>query len=341
MQKLIEGIIYIKFDDVKGTTPLIWFPNDLEERLRILSGIKAISLLTGEENYIPQHLTTIPFPSRSLTGMIKFFKWKDSERRGGIGQSSVVLLFENKHDAIFYKAREYLENIFDQIEKEIISLEKEKANKSDLKELIFETNEQIQEVLSELKQEELADSKEEEFPSLREDTEESEYKIKTIFCGDARVGKTSLILRFTDNAFSRRYIPTLGVNISKKTVNIEGQRADLLLWDIAGQQKYHTMRVHFYKGTDVVFLVFDLTNEKTFHNITKWYRDIKRSLKESAKIKGFLVGNKADLRKRREVDKEEGLELAQELGLDYLETSALTGRNIQDLFQSAAKKVLK
>jgi len=341
MQELVKGIVYIEFDDVKGTTPLIWFPSDLEEQLRVLSGIKAISLLTGEENYIPKHLTSIPFPSRALTGMIKFFKWKDSDRRGGIGQSSFVLLFETKHDAIFYKAREYLENIFNQMEKDISRLEKKKAEKSELRELIFKYQEKIRALLSELKKEELAELEEEEFPSLGEETKRSDFKLKTIICGDARVGKTSLILRFTDNAFSRRYIPTLGVNISKKTVKIDEKFADLLLWDIAGQQKFRSTRVHFYKGTDVVFLVYDLTNKKTFQNIEKWYRDIKKSASQESDIPGFLVGNKTDLKNDRKITKEEGIELAEKLGLEYVETSALTGRNIKPLFKSAAEKVLK
>ncbi|TFF98989.1 MAG: GTP-binding protein [Promethearchaeota archaeon] len=339
MLNLVKGIVYIEFDDIKGTTPLIWFPNDLEEQLRILSGIKAISLLTGEENYIPQYLTTIPFPSRSLTGMIKFFKWRDPERRGGIGQSAFVLLFDNKHDAIFYKAREYLEKIFNQMEKKITELERRKADKSELKELIFKNHEQIKKILEELKQEELAETQE-EFPSFQEeDSEESDFKLKTIICGDPRVGKTSLILRFTDSAFTRRYIPTLGVNISKKTVEIKGKFADLLLWDIAGQQKYKNTRIHFYKGSDVVFLVFDLTNEKTFKNIDKWYKDIKKSTKKQ-QINGFLVGNKSDLKKKRKISKNDALNLAEELGLEYLETSALTGKNIQKLFKSAAMRAI-
>ena len=102
-QGLIKGIIYIQFDDIHGTSPVVWMPEHLDDQLKNLTGIKAISLLTGENNYIPQKSIIIPFPSRNKKGMIKFLKWSDKERRGDIGQSALAIIFNAADDLIFYK----------------------------------------------------------------------------------------------------------------------------------------------------------------------------------------------------------------------------------------------
>ena len=134
IEGLIKGLIYIEFHDIKGTNPVVWTPSDLDEQLRILCGIKAVSLLTGEESYIPKELITLPFPSRNLKGMIKFLKWTDKSRRGNFGRSALILLFHEADDLIFYKARQYLESIFNDIISNIINIELIKTDQNKLKE---------------------------------------------------------------------------------------------------------------------------------------------------------------------------------------------------------------
>ncbi|MBD3194676.1 MAG: GTP-binding protein [Candidatus Lokiarchaeota archaeon] len=341
IENLIKGIVYIQFDDVKGTVPSIWFPQDLDEQLRMLSGIKAVSLLTGEQSFIPKTIVSIPFPSRNLKGMLKFLKWNDKGRRGDIGQSAIILLFHEADDLIFYKAKNYLESLFRDVANRIIILEKNKAKPSEIQTEINLLRENIYNLLADLKEKELSKEQNKAFPTKSVIRPELiDFKFKIVVCGDPHVGKTSTILRFTRNAFKRTYIPTLGVNISEKTLEIDGNVVELVLWDIAGQSKFNRMRTHFYQGAEGVLLVFDLTESESFNNIKNWYQDIKKNTPGRHKIIGFIIGNKSDLENRRKVSHQSAVSLASQLNLEYIETSALTGENIQYMFETISKAIL-
>lgn len=341
IENLIHGIIYIQFDDVMGTSPIIWTPEDLPEQLRMLSGIKAISLLTGEENVIPKSPVIIPYPSRGLKAMIKFIKWIDDSRRGGVAQSAIALLFKESDDVIFYKYRDYLERAFDEASQRIIQRELSECDQSKLEEEIHNLNERIVQLLNDLKFKEEAGKTDEAFPAKGMISKEDiDYKFKIVVCGNPSVGKTSSVLRFTHNAFTRTYIPTLGVNVSEKNLKIKDEIVEFVLWDIAGQSKFTSVRQHFYEGADGIMLIFDLTNHKSFADIKSWYKDIKEHLKRSYRIVGFIIGNKKDLVDQREVDKMNGIKLAESLNLEYIETSALTGENIEYAFYRMGESIL-
>jgi Ras-related protein Rab-1A len=160
-------------------------------------------------------------------------------------------------------------------------------------------------------------------------------------CGDPGVGKTSTILRFTDNAFNRRYIPTMGTNISDKLFIIGGSAVELIIWDIAGQSKFETMRKHFYQGSEAIILIFDLTNPDSFESIRDWYRDITKYLPNASKIVGYVFGNKNDIVDERKVNNEDAIQLAKELNLNYVEISALTGHNVEFAFYKIAETLIK
>lgn len=342
IEGLIKGLVYISFDDVKGTNPKIWIPDELDEQLRMLCGIKAVSLLTGEENFIPKSLTTIPIPSRNLKAMLKFMKWEDENRRGGIAESTLVLLFHEADDLIFYKAKQYLEDVFSDAKEKIIELELKNATNEEYQKEIINLQNNIRYVLRDLKDKELIRKESEAFPSIDEIRPETlNYKFKIVVCGEPRVGKTSTILRFTDNAFTRTYLPTLGVNISEKALKVNKDLIQLVLWDIAGQSKFEKMRVHFYQGMEATLLIFDLTNKKSFKNIREWYKDIKNNSLQTRSLIGALIGNKSDLKDQREVSYEEASEFAEELNLSYLETSALTGENINQMFLEISKEIIE
>ena len=88
-------------------------------------------------------------------------------------------------------------------------------------------------------------------------------------------------------------------------------------------------------------MVFDLTRSKTFESISNWYQDIKGTLKPKYGITGFLLGNKSDLVNKRSVNEEDAQKLAKELNLNYIETSALTGENVEDAFKKMADTILE
>ena len=126
--------------------------------------------------------------------------------------------------------------------------------------------------------------------------------LKIAVLGDSGVGKTSLINQYVDNKFDEDYQPTLGVNIVRKEVRIEKHNANvtLVLWDIAGQEKYEITRKMFFKGCKGALLVFDLTQENTFSNIqSKWLKDFKTFGENGGNF--IIIGNKVDLENLRKI----------------------------------------
>jgi small GTP-binding protein len=116
----------------------------------------------------------------------------------------------------------------------------------------------------------------------------------------------------------------------------------MIIWDIAGQAKFETMRRHFYQGSEAILLIFDLTNRITFNSIKNWYHDVMKNMeKHHHQMVGYIFGNKSDLTEVRKVKLVEALALAKELNLKYIETSALTGKNVEYAFYDIAETVVK
>jgi small GTP-binding protein len=340
-ESIITKMMYIELNDELGPNPLICIPPDLslEEQMRI--SIKTITLLSGENGLVPESLVILPFPSLNLKGLIKYITWSDSNRRGGIGQSAITMLFQDVDDAIFYKYKTNFELIFAEKASQIILLEKSKADKAQIENILKNLEHSIKTIINDLKIKEISVEESKAFPEIHKGYDLIDYKFKIIICGDPGVGKTSLILKFTQRVFKRNYIPTLGVVVSDRTFDIDGSVVQLVLWDIAGQVKFDTMRQQFYLGTDGVVLVFDLTNPKTFDSIPKWYQDIRNKLNKTRKIIGFVVGNKNDLVNKKIINVEKATTLADNFNLEYIETSALTGVNVEKAFYNVAKLLLK
>jgi small GTP-binding protein len=342
-QKIIKGIAYLEMNDELGPNPVAWLPSKFTQMELMHISIKALTVLTGEQGMVPESLVILPFTSMNLKGLIKYIKWDDEARRGGIGQSAIVLLFQENDDVIFYKYINELSIPFNNLTPAIINLEKSKSSREEFIKIIEHLDFNVSTLLEELRQQEITQQETEAFPSQKiKDRSLIDYQFKIIICGDPNVGKTSLILRYTDNAFRRNYVPTLGVMVSDKIFKIEDTIVQLTLWDIGGQQKFQTMRNQFYRGSDAVFLVFDLTRPESFSNIPKWFSDVIEQLKDrSEEITGFVIGNKHDLTNQIQVTSDMANQLADQLQLGFIETSALLGENVDYAFSTIAKKLLK
>lgn len=336
-REIITTILYTELNDEVGPNPLIWYPESYSLTDLLHISIKTITILSGERGLIPESIVILPFPSLKSKGLIKYIKWEDEERRGGIGQSAITLLFREFDDVIFYKYLKHFDPPFNEAAQHIINLEKLKAGEESIRGIIKHLENNILNLIEELKNKEISQFAITEFPQQKlKDEGLIDYKFKIIIVGDPGVGKTSLILRFTNNAFRRTYIPTLGVHVSDKVFQVENSNVQLILWDIAGQQKFETMRQQFYLGSDGILLVFDLTNPQSFSSLSNWYQDVKKQLKNRPDLIGFIIGNKSDLSKERIIQPENADQLAGNLNLGYLETSALTGANIEACFHKIA-----
>jgi small GTP-binding protein len=168
-----------------------------------------------------------------------------------------------------------------------------------------------------------------------------EFSSKIIICGDYSVGKTSLIRRFIDNRFLENYISTIGVDITRKTVTLSKDcSVNFILWDIGGQiTQMAPYRKKFYTGANAAFIVFDKTRKESFVNIKVWLNDISKEV--GARIPKIIVANKNDLTFDYQVTTAELAKLAEELGMEYIETSAKTGENVEDAFKYIAHRVIE
>ena len=159
-----------------------------------------------------------------------------------------------------------------------------------------------------------------------------------ILVGDAYVGKTSIIKKFIDDAFSEKMVSTISIDFKVKNIKInKNLYAELKIFDTAGQERYRSLANGYYKQADGIILVFDLTNENSFNRLNKWLSDIK-DIKENVEI--ILVGNKSDLIDRK-INKTKAESWAKENGFRYIETSAKDGSNILLLFEELAIEMNK
>jgi len=175
------------------------------------------------------------------------------------------------------------------------------------------------------------------------DTNKREWALKLAILGDPAVGKTSLINKYITDSFRENYQPTLGVNIVSKDMRIEeiNSKIRLLLWDIAGQDKYELTRQNFFQGCVGALLVYDMTRYSTFEQITlKWLEDFKKfSRPDGIHI---LIGNKSDLKDSIKVPYEEGKQLSQKIkAAEFIETSAKNGENVEETFNNLVLHILR
>ncbi|TFK46692.1 ras-domain-containing protein [Heliocybe sulcata] len=172
------------------------------------------------------------------------------------------------------------------------------------------------------------------------------YVLKFIITGDAAVGKSSLLVRLTDQRFLANPDPTLGVEFGSKLVTIpeENKIVKLQCWDTAGTESFRSITRSYYRGAAGCLLVYDVTNRTTFENCRTWLADVREHA--DPHLTCILVGNKVDLcssedgSRRREVPTEEAERFAQEEDLLFVEASAKSGENVQDAFERATRDIL-
>ncbi|XP_017732352.1 PREDICTED: ras-related protein Rab-10 isoform X1 [Rhinopithecus bieti] len=198
---------------------------------------------------------------------------------------------------------------------------------------------------------------------------------KLLLIGDSGVGKTCVLFRFSDDAFNTTFIstigscihhhgqfttvprnkdpscsfiivasryfytPNLGIDFKIKTVELQGKKIKLQIWDTAGQERFHTITTSYYRGAMGIMLVYDITNGKSFENISKWLRNIDEHANED--VERMLLGNKCDMDDKRVVPKGKGEQIAREHGIRFFETSAKANINIEKAFLTLAEDILR
>jgi len=161
------------------------------------------------------------------------------------------------------------------------------------------------------------------------------YLLKYIIIGNSSVGKSNLLLKFAHNKFLDEYQATIGVEFGAKNVEIDNKIFRVQIWDTAGQENFRSITRAYYKNSVCALIVFDINNEDTFDSVQSWIQECK--LQTPKTVTMILVGNKCDLECK--VDRNKAKEIAEENGMLYFETSAKTGKGVDDLFKKSAAKI--
>lgn len=180
-------------------------------------------------------------------------------------------------------------------------------------------------------------------PSLHTgNTFEYEYLFKFILVGSVAVGKSCILLRFTDNRFRPTHETTIGVDFGTETIQVRGNHnIKIQIWDTAGQESYKAITRAYFREAAAALIVYDVTNPTSFTDITQWLENVKGS-STNRSITIALIANKSDKEQpERRISSSQGESFALDNGLLYFETSALSGSGIQDVFLKTAEAVLR
>ena len=164
-----------------------------------------------------------------------------------------------------------------------------------------------------------------------------DVKYKIMVLGESKVGKTSLIKRYTKDQFGGVYLTTVGMDFQDKIIEIEDKKVRLQVWDTAGQERFRNVTKSYFQSSQGLVLVYDITDRESFEKLNFWVDNIKNNAPENAKF--ILVGNKCDLANERKVSYEEGENYAKNLNIKFFEASARDGTNVNELFFYLANEI--
>ena len=164
-----------------------------------------------------------------------------------------------------------------------------------------------------------------------------EIRLKFLILGDSAVGKTSMLLKYTENFFPESHLATIGIEFKTKEIKFNNYSIHLKIWDTAGQERFRAITKSYFRGANGVIFMYDITKKETFKNVKDWIKDSENNNFGFEKI---LVGNKIDLEQNREVDLKDAEEWAGQKNINVLEISAKNGTNVEKCFNELIRLIL-
>ncbi len=167
---------------------------------------------------------------------------------------------------------------------------------------------------------------------------EPDYLFKLLLMGNSGTGKSSLLMRLCENTFREAYISTIGIDFKIRTLEVENKIVKLQIWDTAGQERFRSIISNYYRGSQGIIVVFDLSDKKSFDDINIWMDE--RDKYCNSKICTLLVGTKAD--KKKDLITDDMIsEICMKYNASYIETSAKYDINVVDAFKLICKKLIE
>ena len=161
---------------------------------------------------------------------------------------------------------------------------------------------------------------------------------KVLLLGNSYVGKTCILLRFSEDSFNENYELTIGLNYRIKTLNIDNNPIKMQIWDTSGEEKFKAIAKNFYRGAHGVLLIYDICEKNSFLDVRDWIEQIVENTDNDNMVM-ILCGNKCDKEKERIITKEEGEDLAKNYGIPFFECSAKNNTNINEMFNTMAQNI--
>lgn len=167
--------------------------------------------------------------------------------------------------------------------------------------------------------------------------DEYDFLFKVVLIGDSGVGKSNLLSRFTRNEFNLDSKSTIGVEFATRSIQVDNKTIKAQIWDTAGQERYRAITSAYYRGAVGALLVYDISKNTTYDNVTRWLKELRDHADSNIVI--MLVGNKSDLRHLRGVPTDDAKNFAAENHLSFIETSALDATNVELAFQNILTEI--
>jgi len=164
-------------------------------------------------------------------------------------------------------------------------------------------------------------------------------KFKVVLLGEGRVGKTSILMRYTRNEFNDNQVCTIHAMYLDKVMKIGTRDVVLSIWDTAGQERFHALGPIYYRDADGALLVYDITDAQSFEKVRTWIKELRKIVGPNISI--AIAGNKSDLEKHRVVGLQDAKDYAESVGATHILTSAKTDKNLSEIFSKLGERMLK
>lgn len=175
--------------------------------------------------------------------------------------------------------------------------------------------------------------------SSTESKKHYDYLLKILMVGNSGVGKSSILVSYVDDSYADNYVSTIGIDLKVKMKSINGKKVKLQLWDTAGQERFRSVISSYFRCSKGIIMVYDISSRQSFNDLRLWHDTIKKYCSDKS-YKVIVAGNKADIKNKRIVSKQEGQKFADEINAIHMEISAKNKKNLNKMFDVLAKSII-